>query len=168
MKNRYIPFGYHIRQGQVEVHPVEAETVRQVFTLYTSGLGYQEIAKHLDKSGIEYHEGARWNKHMVKRMLENRRYIGEKNYPAIVGNSDFDSVLQRKALASNMTGVRNPKHSPVAAHHPIPCYSPTTRIRRMEREISGRLGQRTAFDITSMILQCAAEKYNSLESGEVT
>jgi hypothetical protein len=48
-----------------------------------------------------YHKGKpEWNKHMVKRILENRRYLGTDKYPAIISKETY-------LLAGNIRGEKN-------------------------------------------------------------
>lgn len=98
MKNRAIPFGYRIADGIPAVHDTEAELVRMVFSRYISGESYSQIASILQASGIPYSDGSKpWNKNMVGRILQNRRYLGNETLPQLIVTEDFDSAscLQR-------------------------------------------------------------------------
>lgn len=93
MKNRYIAFGYQLTCGAVTPHEVEAEMVRMVFSRYVAGDSYSLIAAVLEKAGYPYSEGAaRWNKNMVGRILQNRKYLGQDGYPLLVTESEFQQV----------------------------------------------------------------------------
>lgn len=93
MATRTILYGYEIRDGQRQVCQSEAETVRQIFSMYRNGLSYQKTAETLNQRGIPYGEsGTAWNKGKIKRMLEDRRYIGERNFPAIIDRETFEAV----------------------------------------------------------------------------
>ena len=52
----------------------------------------------MSKGGIPYHRHTpQWNKHMVKRILENGKYLGTDIYPRLVSDEDFLAVqLQRE------------------------------------------------------------------------
>ena len=77
-KNRYLPFGYRIRNGEIVIEPVEANIVRKAFEEYAAGASYASIAMAFQYSGVRYHaDTPEWNKNMVKRMLENIRYVGD-------------------------------------------------------------------------------------------
>lgn len=90
MKQRYIPFGYRLSGGSLTAHEMEAELVRMIFKRYLAGESYSQIAAALDASGVPYSEGAsRWNKNMVGRILQNRKYIGGNGYPPLVADEDF-------------------------------------------------------------------------------
>ena len=90
---RTILYGYEIRDGQKSVCPEEAMVVREVFTLYLGGASYQNIAETLEKRGVPYGEtGTSWNKPRIKRILEDQRYLGRKDYPAVIDPRTFQSV----------------------------------------------------------------------------
>ena len=95
---RKIPFGYMIRGGLIQTHPQEAGAVRYIFDQYLAGASLLTIAEDMTRQGIRYHQHtAEWNKHMVKRILENAKYIGEDNYPRLVSDEDFTAAQHRKA-----------------------------------------------------------------------
>lgn len=165
MKKRCIPFGYQISQGEIIVNPTEAEAVQMIFSLYCSGLGYQEISMHMYKVGIQYHNDAQWNKHMVKRILENQKYLGQDGWPQIIETGLFQAVTQRKAMAPNYAKLRKSQFSLSADFAPPPKFQPTPAVRRLEREIDRALERTTPADIKGLIFRCAAEKYHSLEGG---
>ena len=80
MAKRKMLYGYLIRNGELTVKADEAITVKRIFNDYLEGLSYQAIAEMLNEEKIPYSlEVADWNKHKVKRLLENSRYTGEKN-----------------------------------------------------------------------------------------
>lgn len=93
MTNRKQLYGYCIRNGERTIVPEEAGTVSRVFTLYTQGLSYQAIADTLNEKRIPYSpEVPLWDRHKIKRMLENPRYMGQNGYPAILDGALFRQV----------------------------------------------------------------------------
>lgn len=95
MKNRHIAFGYQLTRGAVAPHEVEAEMVRMAFRQYIAGDSYSQIAAALEKTGYPYSESAsRWNKNMVGRILQNRRYLGQDGYPILVTEYEFGQATQ--------------------------------------------------------------------------
>ena len=95
---RKTPFGYMIQNGETIICPVEADAVRSIFTHYLAGASYAKIAEEMSRGSIPYHQHtSKWNKHMVKRILENGRYLGTEVYPRLVSDEDFLAVqLQRE------------------------------------------------------------------------
>ena len=95
---RKTPFGYMVRDGETVPSPIEADTVRNIFNRYLAGTSYAKIAEEMSRGNIPYHQHTpRWNKHMVKRILENGKYLGTDIYPRLVSDEDFLAVqLQRE------------------------------------------------------------------------
>ena len=95
---RKTPFGYMIRDGQTVTNPVEVDAVRSIFQRYMAGASYARIADEMSRGSIPYHQHtSKWNKHMVKRILENGKYLGTDIYPRLVSDEDFLAVqLQRE------------------------------------------------------------------------
>ena len=82
MINRKVLYGYQIQNGTLEIVPEEQRAVSMVFTLYNAGASYQAISDALNRQGIPYcREVPLWNKHKVKRLLENPRYT----FPSLSG-----------------------------------------------------------------------------------
>ena len=114
-KNRYLPFGYHIQNGALCIHEAEAAVVRQAFEDYKAGISYRQIAESLTTQGIPYMENRTdWNKHMVKRMLENSRYCGGDNFPPILPAETFEAVTaligqksQGEPLSGELDSIRS-------------------------------------------------------------
>lgn len=93
MTNRKNLYGYRIQNGELTILPDEAAVVKQIATLYISGGSYQGIADSLNKAGIPFSpEVPPWNKHKVKRLLENPRYTEVDGYPPILDEATFQAV----------------------------------------------------------------------------
>lgn len=95
--NRKLPFGYRMEFGEHIPHPAEAETVRWIYRSYLAGASYNALTAQLQEQGVPYDEGKRWNKNMVARILEDKRYIGTDRYPAILPEEQFRSAQERRA-----------------------------------------------------------------------
>lgn len=94
---RKIPFGYQVQNGRINCQPEEAKFVRSIFSHYLLGSSYSQIADEMARQGVRYHQHtAQWNKHMVKRILENERYLGMDGYPRLVTDEEFLAVRLRR------------------------------------------------------------------------
>jgi site-specific DNA recombinase len=74
------PFGYRkssTEKNKLVVVEEEADTVRLIFKLYRSGLGYSSIAKALNEKGLKSPKGTGWNRITVRRILCSRVYVGD-------------------------------------------------------------------------------------------
>ena len=93
MTNRKILYGYQMKEGLLVPVDTEGQVVRNVFTQYCTGLSYQRIADTLSRANIPYsHDCPAWNKHKIKRMLEDSRYIGRAGYAPIISDVLFQAV----------------------------------------------------------------------------
>ena len=100
-KNRTIPFGYMMHNGEIQLNPTEAKAVQEIFKMYLDGSSLLTIAGYMSSTEISYNGISQtWNKNMAKRILENEKYIGKGQFPVIVNENIFRkgnySVLQSK------------------------------------------------------------------------
>lgn len=87
LKNRNIPFGYCMVNGKYALNAPEAEAVRKIFADYIGGKSLKTIAAEMT---VPYNTGkAVWNKNMVCRVIENKKYIGNSEFPKIISDEDF-------------------------------------------------------------------------------
>lgn len=95
---RTIPFGYQMRQGKIVCEQMETDVVKNIFSMYLAGESLKRIAEIMTERGIRYHQHTeQWNKHMVKRILENDHYLGDGEYPQIIDGEDYLAVRLQKA-----------------------------------------------------------------------
>lgn len=92
-RNRTIPFGYMMKDGKITVNSNEVLAVVTIFSQYLAGKSLSEIT---DQMTVPYSENVRWNKNMVKRILENEKYLGTEKYPQLIGKDIFRAVNERK------------------------------------------------------------------------
>ena len=96
MGNRKQPFGYRMTLGEITIQPEEAETVRNIYLQYIAGASFKQLAKQLQAEDVLYDEDKSWNKNMVARILEDDRYIGQKEFPALITAEQFDAAQKRR------------------------------------------------------------------------
>lgn len=106
-QNRYLPFGYCIVNGVLEINETEAKAVRHIYADYLSGQSYQSIAAKMSAGAVPYKaDSPAWNKHMIKRILENPRYTGEKTFPALIEPDCYQAVseiIQQKNICQPLS-----------------------------------------------------------------
>lgn len=81
----HTPYGYKIENGKAVIDEPAATKIRTLYTNYLNGMALVAAAK---ASGIDTYHGT------VKRLLQNRHYIGDDFYPAII-----DITTYKKANA---------------------------------------------------------------------
>ena len=96
MKNRKQPFGYKMEFGEIVPKPQEAETVQSIYLQYLAGASFNQLTEQLQTEGVPYDVDRPWNKNMVARILEDDRYIGGKNFPALIETEQFRTAQERR------------------------------------------------------------------------
>ena len=96
MGKRKQPFGYKVKLGEIVPQPQEAETVRSIYLQYLAGASFKQLAEQLQTEDVPYDEDKSWNKNMVARILEDDRYIGEKEFPALIPTKQFHAAQERR------------------------------------------------------------------------
>lgn len=92
-KNRTIPFGYCMKNGEITTEPKELYAVVTIFNEYLKGRSLSEIAALME---VPYSENSSWNKNMVKRIIENDRYLGTEKYPQIIDKETFKLANEKR------------------------------------------------------------------------
>ena len=86
-----VPYGYIIKDKHLVIDPEKADIARQVFQTYIDTGGISETLRKTEGLGLPKTQRA------MKKMLQNRKYIGEcygiENYhEAIIDRDTFDTV----------------------------------------------------------------------------
>lgn len=161
-KNRIIPFGYYVINGKYALNICESEAVQKIFSDYIGGKSLKTIAAEMQ---IPYNANKTvWNKNMVSRVLENKKYIGENGYPQIVTVEEFEQAAQ---IRTERTTYRKPalQTNPQSIKTTIVTeYEPTEEIQRITNEINRLLDSGTSDkeNIESLIIKCAQLKYAAI------
>lgn len=97
---RRILTGYDYEDGLLKVNEYEAMLIKQIFQMFNGGTPIKTIAETLNDRGL-YHRSTEWNDTTIRRLLDNRHYIGEvkfngKWYPGrqnpILDKGTFDTA----------------------------------------------------------------------------
>ena len=86
-------YGYTIRDGRLEVQEKEAENIRKIFKNYLAG---NALIKSANLVGLKK------NSSSVKRILTNKKYLGNDIYPKIIDRESFKKagqMLKERAVA---------------------------------------------------------------------
>lgn len=93
-KNRIIPFGYCMKNGEITTEPNEVYAVAEIFGEYLEGKSLLQIAKLMESEKIRYNSDSdHWNKNMVKRIIENEKYLGTDKYPQLIDEDIFRQAI---------------------------------------------------------------------------
>lgn len=106
--NRKLPFGYCYDNGVIAVNVLEAPIVRAIYESYIQGKSIQSIASEITQAAVPYRTDATvWNKNMVIRILDNKKYGGQPPFPAILPN-DLIQACQARRIGSRQKQLANP------------------------------------------------------------
>ena len=115
-KNRTIPFGYCMRNGKIIAEPTESKAVVRIFEEYLNGSSLLQIAKLMESEKIRYTaDSEHWNKNMVKRIIENKKYLGNGKYLQIIDEETFKIANKKRVqkatsvcvISENLQEIRN-------------------------------------------------------------
>lgn len=100
---------------QYEIDPETAPIVKRIFDEYASGRSMQDIIADLNAEGYKTTAGGLFNKSSLRRILQNKKYIGVYEYrdiyaedgvPAIIDRDLFDRVAERLKLKAHAPRAR--------------------------------------------------------------
>ena len=91
----HTPYGYRIINGKAVVDKQAAKQIKTLFQSYLSGDSLATAAK---KANIKaFHAG-------ISRMLQNKRYIGDEYYPAIIDLDEYVAVQAERIRRAEKLG----------------------------------------------------------------
>lgn len=99
----YTPFGYKIINGQAEIDESTANQIEHIFQNYLSGMTLIESAKEV---GLEMKHAS------VRRILQNKHYLGDDFYPSIIDADTFSAANAEIARRSEKLGRINRQKMP--------------------------------------------------------
>ena len=86
-----------MQKGEIIAEPTENQAVKDIFKLYLDGKSMSEIARQMSICQISYNGITfDWNKNMVKRILENEKYLGKDGYPVLIDSETYYHANARK------------------------------------------------------------------------
>jgi len=95
----HIPYGYSIENGKATLDTEKAHQIKLLFEEYVSGSGLEPAA---EKIGIRRQHAS------LGRMIENKFYMGDDFYPAIVGDELWNKAQdERKRRAERLGRNKN-------------------------------------------------------------
>lgn len=105
MKNRRFPYGYEMQNGRIQICKIEFTILTEIFDSYINGNNLKKIADWLTNKHIEYlPDECSWNKSRVKRIIEDKRYLGNDKYPSLISEEIFNkanSIKQSRRTTKN-------------------------------------------------------------------
>jgi hypothetical protein len=95
-----------MKNGEITTEPKEVYAVVKIFYEYLSGKSLLQIAKLMESEKIRYSaDSEKWNKNMVKRIIENKKYLGNETYPQIIGKDIFKRANEKRVKKSTTVSL---------------------------------------------------------------
>ncbi len=130
MNHRNIPLGYALSGGIITINEAEADTVREIAEQYLSGKSLKAIAEMLAAKHIEYMSGKTdWNRSRIKRIVEDKRYIGDGGYLPILTEQEYAAMQSIKAAKNTQKDV-NYTEGIFTLNAPVVCHNCGGRMHR--------------------------------------
>jgi DNA invertase Pin-like site-specific DNA recombinase len=121
-----VPLGYHAQEvtgpdGTATTRRVEdpprAAVARRIFEMVADGATPGEVTRRLNREGVKppRKKSRAWEQRTVRRMIENRSYLGENGYPQLIDPELFDRAvgnlgrLDPVAVAARKGGRKSPE-----------------------------------------------------------
>jgi DNA invertase Pin-like site-specific DNA recombinase len=103
------PFGYTIRNGELDENEDEFDTAENIFRMYLGGMTVKDICNALNGGGTFTRRNNIWNKYNLRNVLHNPVYAGYMRWEELliphyarvaVTKNDFDEI-QRMMASKN-------------------------------------------------------------------
>lgn len=90
------PFGYSWNdKAEIVVDEEQAQTVKEIYSLYLKGLSLQAIADDLNSRGIVTDRGNTWVKQSVSVILKNDFYIGIITHGSVKKDGNHKGIVNK-------------------------------------------------------------------------
>jgi site-specific DNA recombinase len=86
------PLGYKSNDSILEIHPQESLVIKEIYSLYLSGIGMWKIARELNERKIYPRSGTPWGYSSIHYILKNPIYIGKTRYNYRVNQEQYFEV----------------------------------------------------------------------------
>lgn len=111
-----IPIGYTIDNEQYfQVDPLTAPIVLEAFKRYAEGATIKQVMDFLNDKGVQSYRNKPMRIDCVKRLLKNRRYIGEYKYRDVVHENGVPAIVPKDLF--DRVGERMDKNKKAPARH---------------------------------------------------
>ncbi len=91
----HTPYGYKIVNGTVEIDEEKARNLKVFFEEYIAG---SSLTVATEKIGLKIYHGS------AKRMLQNKRYLGDEYYPTIISKELYEKAKVERIARAHLLG----------------------------------------------------------------
>ena len=114
-----------MKNGEIITELTESRAVVRIFEKYLNGSSLLQIAKLMESEKIRYTaDSDQWNKNMVKRIIENKKYLGNDKYPQIISEKFFNMANEKRVskatsicvISEDLQEIRNRTYCAECGH----------------------------------------------------
>ncbi len=106
-QNRFIPYGYTVRDGRTVIEHTEADIIKEIFAEYINGATLKDIAESLTERKIPYTEKSDvWDKARIARIIDNAKYTGSDEYDPIIDEDTYETAVSTKIARQRNTVLK--------------------------------------------------------------
>lgn len=103
MRKRVI-YGYGMEYGSITVNASQKEVIQRIFEDYIAGNSIRQIMLTLNAGDTLSADGKTWTHSAVGRLLNDRRYLGDIVYPAIISEEIFAQAQAKRQETNEALG----------------------------------------------------------------
>lgn len=123
-----LAFGYKLNADRMlEVDPVTAPIVREIFRRYADGDTVKQILTDFNARGLKTSYGQPFHYSTFSAILRNRKYIGEFKYQDVIVPNGVPAIVEQDIFDRAQIRREKNKHAPAAAKAEEP-YLLTTKV----------------------------------------
>ena len=101
MATRRLPYGYRFDGTTIIIDDIEGKVVKEIYELFCEGVYITKIKNYIKNFEM--------SRHKVKRILEDKVYIGENDIPKIIDEDLFETAQKIKNQRLNEIGKNQDK-----------------------------------------------------------
>lgn len=96
-------FGYYTdKEGDLQINDIEAEVVRDIFSMYLAGESLVGIIRRLEKDAVKTATGKdTWSKNTLDKLLSNEKYCGNAEIFKTFTATQFSPVKTKTRKVNN-------------------------------------------------------------------
>ena len=100
--------------GRFEIDPATAPIVLRIFEEYAAGIPAKNIYQQLNEEGYRTSRGGLFNKNSIRRIIQNKKYIGVYEYEDIYVENGIPAIVSRELFDKCQTMAEQHHRAPAA------------------------------------------------------
>lgn len=115
------------KDGKLEIEPVGAKIVQEIFQLYASGTSATQVIAYCNDKGYKTARGKEFTRNSLHTILNNRKYIGIYEYEDVVVEDGVPSIISQELFNQVQSRLKH-NYSARAKAKAVTDYLLTTKV----------------------------------------